>query len=140
MVGSATRWSALAATDGGHARRIGQHGGDAFEVVVDEAHNYRNPYTPTRAAVLRNLLWGRPKDILMLSATPVNNRLADLRNQIAFATEGDDTALIDHGISSIDATTRLAQKQFNRWLDLDDAERIWGRFGTYGGEVVPDAE
>jgi len=61
--------------------------------------------------------------VLMLSATPVNNRLADLRNQIAFATEGDDTALIDHGIGSIDSTTRLAQKQFNRWLDLDDAER-----------------
>jgi len=59
----------------------------------------------------------------MLSATPVNNRLADLRNQIAFATEGDDTALIDHGIGSIDSTTRLAQKQFNRWLDLDDGER-----------------
>ena len=59
----------------------------------------------------------------MLSATPVNNRLADLRNQIAFATEGNDTALIDHGIGSIDSTTRLAQKQFNRWLDLDDAER-----------------
>ena len=60
--------------------------------------------------------------VLMLSATPVNNRLADLRNQIAFATEGDDTALVDHGIASIDSTTRLAQKQFNRWLDLDEAE------------------
>jgi hypothetical protein len=59
----------------------------------------------------------------MLSATPVNNRMADLRNQIAFVTEGDDTALVEHGISSIDSTTRLAQKQFNRWLDLDDAER-----------------
>jgi hypothetical protein len=31
--------------------------------------------------------------VLMLSATPVNNRMADLRNQIAFATEGDDDAL-----------------------------------------------
>ena len=61
--------------------------------------------------------------VLMLSATPVNNRLADLRNQIAFATEGDDTALLEHGIGSIDSTTRLAQKQFNRWLDLDEAER-----------------
>ena len=59
----------------------------------------------------------------MLSATPVNNRMADLRNQIAFAIEGDDVALADHGIASIDATTRLAQKQFNRWLDLDEAER-----------------
>jgi hypothetical protein len=63
----------------------------------------------------------------MLSATPVNNRMADLRNQIAFATEGDDTALLDHGIGSIDSTTRLAQKQFNRWLDLNDAERTPAR-------------
>ncbi len=62
--------------------------------------------------------------VLMLSATPVNNRLADLRNQIAFATEGDDTALADHGIPSIDSTTRLAQKQFNRWLDLEEADRL----------------
>jgi hypothetical protein len=64
--------------------------------------------------------------VLMLSATPVNNRLADLRNQIAFATEGDDTALFDHGIASIDSTTRLAQKQFNRWLTLDEGERTPG--------------
>ena len=56
----------------------------------------------------------------MLSATPVNNRLADLKNQIAFITEGDDTALFDHGIASIEATVRQAQLQFNRWLALDD--------------------
>ena len=48
--------------------------------------------------------------VLMLSATPVNNRLADLRNQIAFATEGNDTALADHGVSSIDSTTQRAQR------------------------------
>ena len=65
--------------------------------------------------------------VLMLSATPVNNRLADLRNQIAFVTEGDDTALLDHGIGSIDSTTRLAQKQFNRWLDLEDSNRTPSR-------------
>jgi hypothetical protein len=55
--------------------------------------------------------------VLMLSATPVNNRLADLRNQIAFVTEGDDTALFEHGIASIDSTTRASRRQFNRWLD-----------------------
>ena len=59
----------------------------------------------------------------MLSATPVNNRLADLRNQIAFVTEGDDTALFDHGIASIDSTTRRAQKAFNRWLELPEEEK-----------------
>ncbi|MGO9326896.1 MAG: helicase, partial [Steroidobacteraceae bacterium] len=38
-----------------------------------------------------------------------------------------DAALLEYGISSIDSTTRLAQKQFNRWLDLDDAERTPAR-------------
>ena len=43
----------------------------------------------------------------MLSATPVNNQLADLKNQIAFVTEGDETALADHGIPSITEIRRL---------------------------------
>ena len=63
----------------------------------------------------------------MLSATPVNNRLTDLRNQIAFATEGDDTALADYGIDSIQQTTRKAQIQFNRWLGLEENERTPSR-------------
>ena len=99
-------------------------------VVIDESHNFRNKKTPrvgseTRYDRLmrRVIKEGVKTRVLMLSATPVNNRLADLRNQIAFATEGDDTALMDHGIGSIDSTTRLAQKQFNRWLELDDGER-----------------
>ncbi len=99
-------------------------------VVIDESHNFRNKKTPRAGSetrydrLMRKIIKeGVKTRVLMLSATPVNNRLADLRNQIAFATEGDDTALIDHGIGSIDSTTRLAQKQFNRWLDLDDGER-----------------
>lgn len=99
-------------------------------VVIDESHNFRNKKTPRAGSetrydrLMRKIIKeGVKTRVLMLSATPVNNRLADLRNQIAFATEGDDTALADHGIGSIDATTRLAQKQFNRWLDLDATER-----------------
>ena len=100
-------------------------------VVIDESHNFRNKRTPRQGGetrydrLMRQIIReGVKTRVLMLSATPVNNRLADLRNQIAFATEGNDTALMDHGISSIDGTTQLAQKQFNRWLDLDDAERL----------------
>ena len=94
-------------------------------VVIDESHNFRNKRTPQKGGetrydrLMRRIIReGVKTRVLMLSATPVNNRMADLRNQIAFVTEGDDTALLDHGIASIDATTRLAQKQFNRWLDL----------------------
>ena len=103
-------------------------------VVIDESHNFRNKRTPRQGGetrydrLMRRIIReGVKTRVLMLSATPVNNRLADLRNQIAFATEGDDTALVDHGISSIDGTTRLAQKQFNRWLDLDEDERTSSR-------------
>ncbi|MEW6219099.1 MAG: helicase-related protein [Thermodesulfobacteriota bacterium] len=99
-------------------------------VVIDESHNFRNKRTPQKGGetrydrLMRKIIReGVKTRVLMLSATPVNNRMADLRNQIVFATEGDDTALLEHGIGSIDSTTRLAQKQFNRWLDLDDAER-----------------
>ena len=99
-------------------------------VVIDESHNFRNKRTPRQGGETRYdrlmeriVREGVKTRVLMLSATPVNNRLADLRNQIAFATEGDDAALADHGVASIDATTRLAQKQFNRWLDFDEAER-----------------
>jgi hypothetical protein len=103
-------------------------------VVIDESHNFRNKKTPRVGSetrydrLMRKIIQeGVKTRVLMLSATPVNNRMADLRNQIAFATEGDDTALLRHGISSIDSTTRLAQKQFNRWLDLDEAERTPSR-------------
>jgi hypothetical protein len=103
-------------------------------VVIDESHNFRNKKTPRVGSetrydrLMRKVIQeGVKTRVLMLSATPVNNRLADLRNQIAFVTEGDDTALLDHGIGSIDSTTRLAQKQFNRWLDLEDTARTPSR-------------
>ena len=102
-------------------------------VVIDESHNFRNKSTHKGKEsrydrlMCRIIKEGVKTRVLMLSATPVNNRLADLRNQIAFATEGDDTALLDYGITSIDSTTRLAQKQFNRWLDLGESEKTPSR-------------
>lgn len=99
-------------------------------VVIDESHNFRNKKSPRQGnetrydRLMRKIIKeGVKTRVLMLSATPVNNRLADLRNQISFVTEGDDTALLEHGIASIEQTTRKAQTQFNRWLDLDEAER-----------------
>jgi hypothetical protein len=102
-------------------------------VVIDESHNFRNKATlkdrETRYDRLmrRIIREGVKTRVLMLSATPVNNRLADLKNQIAFVTEGSDTALSDHGINSIEATVRKAQLQFNRWLDSEEADRTPAR-------------
>ena len=98
-------------------------------VVIDESHNFRNKSThkDRETRYDRLMQWiiksGVKTRVLMLSATPVNNRLADLKNQIAFVTEGIDNALADHSIPSIEATTRLAQAQFNRWLKLPEDER-----------------
>lgn len=99
-------------------------------VVIDESHNFRNKKNPKQGGetrydrLMRQIIKSGVKTrVLMLSATPVNNRLTDLRNQIAFITEGQDDALVEHGISSIDATVRHAQKQFNQWLTLETAVR-----------------
>ncbi len=69
-------------------------------VVVDEAHNYRNPDTPTRAAVLRRLLFGARRDLLLLTATPVNNSLWDLYYLLRFFLR-QDAHLANRGILSI---------------------------------------
>lgn len=99
-------------------------------VVIDESHNFRNKKSPRKGhetrydRLMRQIIKeGVKTRVLMLSATPVNNRLADLKNQISFVTEGDDSALVGHGISSIESTVRKAQLQFNRWLATEPAER-----------------
>ncbi len=98
-------------------------------VVIDESHNFRNkPTHKDRDSRYDHLMKriiqsGVKTKVLMLSATPVNNRLADLKNQIAFVTEGSDAALSSNGIPSIEATIRKAQGQFNRWLELPEGER-----------------
>lgn len=97
-------------------------------VVIDESHNFRNRPSGRDGEsrydkLMRDIVKaGIPTKVLMLSATPVNNRLNDLKNQIAFATEGNDAALADAGIKSIAGTVRLAQAAFNKWQALP-AER-----------------
>jgi hypothetical protein len=90
-------------------------------VVIDESHNFRNnPQVKGRLTRYERLMdevfkSGVRTKVLMLSATPVNTRLADLKNQVLFATEGDDQALAADGIKSIAATLAKAQKHFNEW-------------------------
>ncbi len=98
-------------------------------VVIDESHNFRNNppkkgsvtrYSRLMSEIIRS---GVKTKVLMLSATPVNNRMTDLKNQVAFITEGNDTALSEHGIANIEESLRQAQSRFNQWLRLDESER-----------------
>lgn len=79
-------------------------------VIVDEAHNYRNPDAKARAAVLRNLLFGQKRDLLLLTATPVNNSLWDLFHLIRFFIR-QDSQLADRGILSLYERFKLAMRE-----------------------------
>lgn len=99
-------------------------------VVIDESHNFRNnPPLKGRKTRYQRLMDDIIKDgvntkVLMLSATPVNNRLNDLKNQIYFITENDDKAFENKvGIPSIMQTLRKAQLVFNDWSKLPEEER-----------------
>ncbi len=99
-------------------------------IVIDESHNFRNTSTNKKSRKSRYdrlledvLKKGVKTKVLMLSATPVNNRLNDLKNQVYLITEAKDTALSDFGISSIERTLRFAQNKFNKWLELSESER-----------------
>ena len=107
-------------------------------VVIDESHNFRNRsvtgastnrYTRLMNEVIRAN--GRTK-VLMLSATPINNRLTDLRNQIELITEGrDDYLEKTDGIVSIDSVIRLAQKRFNLWSSQAHGRHTTESFAEY---------
>lgn len=108
-------------------------------VVIDESHNFRNggEYSgPDRAHENRYLRLmnqviraGVKTKVLMLSATPVNNRFFDLRNQLAIAYEGQ-TDIVDSKLNvtrSLDEIFRSAQTAFNRWSDLALHEKTTSR-------------
>ncbi len=100
-------------------------------VVIDESHNFRNNDVykdrETRYQRLMNAVIkaGVKTKVLMLSATPVNNRFADLKNQLALAYEGDSENLTKklRTEKSIDEVFRKAQAAFNHWSTLPPEER-----------------
>ncbi len=103
-------------------------------VVIDESHNFRNNnarkghltrYQKLMQDIIKK---GVKTKVLLLSATPVNNKMNDIKNQIAFITEDNDRAMESEGIESIDQTLRLAQSSFNRWTELPANERTTESF------------
>lgn len=103
-------------------------------VVIDESHNFRNGgksggdsekenrYLRLLNKVIRT---GVKTKVLMLSATPVNNRFNDLKNQLALAYEGNSN-LINEKLntkSTIEEIFRQAQRAFNTWSKQDPRSR-----------------
>ncbi len=104
-------------------------------IVIDESHNFRNNNTVVGKEnryqkLLRKVIQeGIETKVMMLSATPVNNRFNDLRNQLALAYEGDSEN-IDRKLDTttgIDQIFRSAQMAFNTWSRFDTSERTTER-------------
>lgn len=107
-------------------------------VVIDESHNFRNGgkvttdendenpkenrYLQLMNRVIRS---GVKTKVLMLSATPVNNRFNDLKNQIQLAYEGESDKIDEllNTSSSIDDIFRQAQREYNLWSKLPVEEK-----------------
>ena len=103
-------------------------------VVIDESHNFRNN-TPRKNTINRYqrlmndiIKAGVKTKVLMLSATPVNNKMNDIKNQINIITEAKDNAFSSIGLNSVETILRNAQRAFNVWSKLPDKERTTARF------------
>ena len=100
-------------------------------IVIDESHNFRNnnPYSDREnryQMLLRKVIKeGIETKVLMLSATPVNNRFNDLKNQLALAYEGD-AEIINNKLDTkngIEQVFKKAQQAFNSWSKFASEER-----------------
>ena len=117
-------------------------------VVIDESHNFRNESRSTRdesGNIIRHSRYDRllqdvinkggQTDVLMLSATPVNTSLHDLRNQIYFMTKGKDDAFNESlGISNIRTMLSGAQKKFKEWEQQKGKKDKRDLFSQLGGD------
>lgn len=138
LAGDRLRYDVLFHTD--MSRESGQSNGRLLEnvnwgnyglLVIDESHNFRNnnPYSDREnryQKLMRKVIQeGIETKVMMLSATPVNNRFNDLKNQLALAYEGDAEQLdqkldIQTGIEQV---FRRAQQAFNVWSHFDANQR-----------------
>lgn len=96
-------------------------------VVIDESHNFRNRKDryDDKDVMIMNRYSRLLKEViqegknntkvLLLSATPVNNSLVDLKNQISIITGDNDYAFYDEGVTSIESTLRRSAAVINNW-------------------------
>ena len=115
-------------------------------VVVDEAHNLRNPRAQRSEAVNALVGGANPKQLLLLTATPVNNTLFDLHALVSLFVR-NDAAFVDRGIASVYGYIKRAQDMDAETLShehlfalLDEvAVRRTRRFVKrhYAGDTIP---
>ncbi len=88
-------------------------------VVIDESHNFRNDNSRYKKLMEEVISKGLKTKVLLLSATPVNNKMNDLKHQIYVLTENRDDAFDTEGIPSIAKLMTGVQREFNNWIEGD---------------------
>ncbi|MCX7874802.1 MAG: helicase-related protein [Melioribacteraceae bacterium] len=95
-------------------------------VVIDESHNLRNDKSSRYKFLIEELLLPENKTrdvkVLQLSATPINNKLIDIRNQFKLMSKGLDDGFkeTELEIDSLESIFRIVQKDFNEWSNLEE--------------------
>lgn len=90
--------------------------------VIDESHNLRNDKSKRYKFLIDEILSkNEDSKVLMLSATPINNSLMDIRNQFKLIVGGNSNGFADTlDVKSLDYTFRSAQRAFNEWTENDN--------------------
>ena len=98
-------------------------------VVIDESHNFRNRtekdegMTRYQRLLHEVMQSGQKTKVLLISATPVNNSLTDLRNQLSIITADNDGALEQEGIPGISAILNRTTRAINDWNDAEERDK-----------------
>jgi len=92
-------------------------------IVIDESHNLRNAKSNRYKFLVENILQKNENiKVLLLSATPINNSLNDIKNQFKLLVQGKDDGFNQSlDIKSIDGVFRVAQKKFNEWSESENS-------------------
>ena len=107
-------------------------------IVIDESHNFRNDNWSKTNNDWKNKRYkklmdeiissGRTTNVLLLSATPVNNRMEDINSQIKIITRNKDDVFYEEGIKSIERICKIAERKSNDWTELNEKERTVEKF------------
>ena len=112
--------------------------------VIDESHNLRNDKSQRYQFLLEEIIKkNEDVKVLMLSATPINNTLLDIRNQFKLIAKGDNRGFQEPlGVRNLEGTFRRAQTAFNEWSELpnptisDFISRLQSNFFTLTDSLV----
>jgi ERCC4-related helicase len=106
-------------------------------IVIDESHNLRNDTSARYEFLMEKIIKkGEEVKVLLLSATPINTKLTDVKNQFRFFVKGDKSGFRQSlGIPNLDTLFREADRQFSQWA-ADPGQNIDDLISNLGDNFI----